>query len=185
MVEFSELRITPDNRMIIDAFVSNSSFYTNVYIDAVYIDTGDTFINDSGPSSSPIYTYNVPTNQNLKNLRLELESLDLPVSMVTNIFFIYIVTRGTAAADTPCGADNVVTMGTVINLQRFYTGFINQLQDVSCECEVPTSFIDQFLKFKALDLAIRTCHYPKAISYWNKFFRTKPSTIRNRCRCNG
>ena len=47
MVQFNELRITPDNKeLIIDVSVKDLDIYTNVYLDYIMIDNQDTFIED-------------------------------------------------------------------------------------------------------------------------------------------
>lgn len=54
MVIINELRITPDGQaLIIEASVENLSYYKQVYIDSVVIDTQDTY-SANGPSSNPI-----------------------------------------------------------------------------------------------------------------------------------
>ena len=54
MVQFNELRITPDGKkLIIDVSVKDSEYYTNVYLDKILIDNQDSFL-ESGPSSSAI-----------------------------------------------------------------------------------------------------------------------------------
>ena len=59
MVQFNELRITPDNKeLIIDVSVKDLDIYTNVYLDYIMIDNQDTFIED-GPSDNPIYTHTI------------------------------------------------------------------------------------------------------------------------------
>ena len=106
MVQFNELRITPDGKnLIIDVSIDDLKYYSNVFIDSVIIDNEETF-SPSGPSSNPIYSYTVdesgepvfssltdsPCNPilcdedntpcivsnlgNTKNLRLVLNSLD-------------------------------------------------------------------------------------------------------------
>ena len=58
MVEFKELKITPDGKnLIINASIKDLEYYKDVYIDSVIIDTQDTYL-PSGPSSNPIYTKN-------------------------------------------------------------------------------------------------------------------------------
>ena len=64
MIQFNELRITPDSKhLIIDASIDNSSYYDNVILDSIVIDTQDTYI-ANGPSSKPIYVYNIDTESN-------------------------------------------------------------------------------------------------------------------------
>ena len=44
MIEFKELRVTPDGKtLIIDAAVNDLSYYDNVYIKSVTVDTQDTY----------------------------------------------------------------------------------------------------------------------------------------------
>lgn len=59
MVKFNELKITPDNEyLIIDVSVDNAEYYDGVFIDSIIIDNQDTYV-ENGPSSNPIFTYNV------------------------------------------------------------------------------------------------------------------------------
>lgn len=52
MVDINELYITPDNkRMIIDVSIKKKSYYKDVYLDEVVIDTQDTFIENIGSPS--------------------------------------------------------------------------------------------------------------------------------------
>ena len=59
MLHFEELRITPDNKyLIIDVSVDKDKYFNNIAIDSIIIDTQDTY-SISGPSSNPVYTFNV------------------------------------------------------------------------------------------------------------------------------
>lgn len=59
MINFKELRISEcDNSLIIDVEVKDDSYYENIYIDQIIIDTQDTYLG-SGPSSNPIYNHTV------------------------------------------------------------------------------------------------------------------------------
>lgn len=217
MVQFNELRITPDSKkLIIDASVKDLQYYNGVYIDAIIIDTQDTYV-ANGPSTKPIFYHEVATDNEIiyslpecngcgpirteedyevcfsgqegdgeKRVRLELNSTALGVSLCDTLFFVYVVTKGTPSADTPCGMDNQTTMGVVANLYPFYRSMVNYMKEVEDECEIPKNFIDALLRFKALELSIRTGHYAQAIKYWNKFFRgVKGKTINTGCRCHG
>jgi hypothetical protein len=51
MIDFNELRITPDGKyLIIDVSINNASYYDNVFIKHIVIDTQDTYLH-TGPSS--------------------------------------------------------------------------------------------------------------------------------------
>ena len=281
MIEFQELRVSPDGkRLIIDASVKDLQYYDDVYIDAVIIDTQDTYV-ANGPSTNPIFSYEVQTlpdseeedseeedseEDNLededestseeedtvslasiavipgdgivgdigggatiipgddsededtsedtsededadtedntedntedesdevnsseeKRIRLELDSTTLGVSLTGTLFFVYVVAKGTPSADTPCGMDNQTVMGVVSNLHPFYRTMVNYMKEIENDCDIPKGFIDSMLRFYALELSIRTGHYPLAVKYWNKFFKdTKSEILKTGCRCHG
>lgn len=55
MVRFNQLNITPDGlKVIIDVSVKEDSYYQDVYLQSIVIDTQDTY-STSGPSSTPVY----------------------------------------------------------------------------------------------------------------------------------
>ena len=190
MVTFKELRITPDGkRLIIDASVKDLQYYNDVYIDAVIIDTQDTYV-ANGSSTNPIFSYEVPSDSGTlsdkKRIRLELDSKTLGVSLNDTLFFVYVVAKGAPSADTPCGMDNQTTMGVVADLYPFYRTMVSYMKEVEDSCAIPKNFIDSLLRFYALELSIRTGHYAQAIKYWNKFFKDiKSRTINTGCRCYG
>ena len=187
MIEFKELRVTPDGKtLIIDAAVKDLSYYDNVYIKSVTIDTQDTY-SESGSSTNPIFYYEVASvsDENKKRIRLELNNTVLG-DITGNMFFVYITVKGTPAADTPCGLDNVTTLGVTADLYPFYRSSVNYMKELENECEPSKNFIDSLLKFKAFELSIRTGHYTQAIKYWNKFFKeVKSNTVNTICRCHG
>lgn len=216
MIEFQELRITPDSKcLIIDVSIKDLSYYNNVYLDAVIIDNQDTFT-ANGPSTNPLFTYEVSTDLNTiyslpennscnpvevneegaicftsadsgkKRIRLELNSTSLGTSLCNNLFFVYIVTKGTPSPDTPCGMDNDTTLAVVANLYPFYRVAVNYMKEVEDNCSISKNFIDYILRFYSLELSIKTGHYTQAIKYWNKFFKEVPINNSNtRCKCYG
>lgn len=206
MLHFNELRITQDNRfLIIDVSVDNQDYFDDVLLDSIVIDTQDTFVMN-GPSDNPLYVYNVEDaydltyslpeqcncnpvrveedesycftygTQQMKNVRLELSIQDLKVSPCSTMFFVYVKSKGTPSADTPCGFDKGQIIGTVINLQPIYKQTLKYLREVECDCEIPKGFIDMILKLKAIELCVRTGNYVQAVKYWKKFF------IKNQCK---
>ena len=217
MLIFNELRITPDQKyLIIDVSVDNQKYYENIQIDSIIIDTQDTYI-DSGPSNNPIFTYNLTEeNSNItqvytdnytpvldedtsycyveseekqnKSIRLILNYQDLNVSLQDNMFFVYAIATGTPSADTPCGMDNSIVKGTIINLYPIYCKTIQYLKELDDSCAVPKNFMDMIIKLKALELSIKTGNSFQAIEYWNKYFKTlinNNSTFKSKyCGCN-
>lgn len=184
MVTFQELRITPDGQtLIIDVSIKDLEYYTNVYLDSIQIDTQDTFI-ESGPSSKVVYTKTI--NGNSKSIRLELGTGDLLPTLNDNLFFVYIKTKGTPSANTPCGMDNSITLGVTSNLYLLYQHAFSYIKELSNTCSIPKNFINFILQYKAFELAIRTGHYVEAIKYWKKFFMNiKDPVITTNCNCYG
>ena len=189
MVQFNELRITSDGQhLIIDVSVLKDSYYENVYIDSIIIDNQDTYVG-SGPSSNPVYQYSVPdvmsklTKEYVssKYVRLELTPTDLPLN---SLLFVYVRTKGTPAADTPCGLDNMTTLGTVTNMYPFYQQAINYIGELANNCSMPQNFADYILKMKGLELAMRTGNYTDAIKFYNKFFNGKDNTVIRKGGCS-
>lgn len=122
MVDFNELRITPDStHLIIDVSINNASYYDNMFIKNIVIDTQDKYL-ATGPSSTPIYTYETSYNHNKtystpetnsacpietddsyvftenledkRHVRLILTEADLDKSLSDNMFFVYIIVDG-------------------------------------------------------------------------------------------
>ena len=191
MIHFNELKISADaQHLIIDVSVLSESYYKNVYIDSIVIDNQDTYVG-TGPSSNPVYSYSVPDGvskltkktYSQKHVRLDLSPVDL--GSLDGLFFVYVRTKGIPSADTPCGMDNITTLGTVCNMYPFYQQAMNYIKEIANNCSAPQNFADYILKLKGLELAVRTGNYPDAIKYYNKFFsgKSKSSVKIGGCGC--
>ena len=213
MVDFNELRVSPDRKnLIIDVSIKDLSYYENVYIDSIIIDTQDTYI-PSGPSNSPIFTYEVvsnvtpvyslpdcgcnqvqdyidkencfeTSNNEEKRVRLELDNTALDNHLKGNLFFVYVITKGTPASDTPCNMDNTINLGVTADTYPIYTNMLNSLKELE-SCGTPKLFTDAFLRFKAFELSIKTRQYSQIINYWNKYFKSLDIPNNTNCSCNG
>jgi hypothetical protein len=187
MVYFNELRIA-NGVLIIDVSIPNESYFENVYLDSIIIDNQDSYLS-SGPSSNPVYEYTVPDivseftqeSHSQKSIRLMLDSHDVPIG---DMLFVYVRTKGTPAPDTPCGLDNITTMATVIDLLPFYQQAMQYIKELGATCNVPQGFADFILRFKSLELGIKTGNYPQAINYFNRFFNGKTTYVsKGGCGC--
>ena len=213
MVDFNELRVSPDRKnLIIDVSIKDLSYYENVYIDSIIIDTQDTYI-PSGPSNSPIFTYEVvsnvtpvyslpdcgynqvqdyidkencfeTSNNEEKRVRLELDNTALDNHLKGNLFFVYVITKGTPSSDTPCNMDNTINLGVTADTYPIYTNMLNSLKELE-SCGTPKLFTDAFLRFKAFELSIKTGQYSQVINYWNKYFKSLDIPNNTNCSCNG
>lgn len=126
MIIFNNLRITSNNETLtINASIKDSIYYKDVYIDSIIIDNQDTYVGSS-PSSRPVFSKTI--NDSIKNINLHLDKLDIQGGLVNNIFFVYILTKGTPTADTPCGEDSMITKGVVYNLYPFFTNIMKYMK---------------------------------------------------------
>ena len=197
MIQINSLKITQDGKnLVINASVIDLSYYTNVLIGSITIDNQDTF-SASGPSSNPIYTTSFAGNdlitgesyEGLKSISLTISSQEFTDSngdLNDDILYVYFTAVGTPSSDTPCGMDNVNTLGVALNLRPIYNNGMAYIKQVESTCEIPKGFINFILEYKALDLALKTGNYIQANKYWNKFFKNKNITSLNinSCGCS-
>lgn len=217
MLVLNECRISEDGKtLIVEASVDSLNYYDRVYIRQIVIDTEKTW-SANGPSSNPVYSEefeqedtvvstlcgpvitdnaeegccgNVITGkQGKKYIRLHLGAKDLGLSSLNDhILFVYIYATGYPDPSTPCGMDNEYITGIAINLRTLYNYAIGYIKSVGPACEIPRGFIDYFLKYKALMLALKTGHYPEAFRMW-EYLRQSGGTVvsspRKGCGCHG
>ena len=181
MVRFNELIITPDSKqLIIQVSISSDPLYNDVYIDKLIIDTQDTYVM-FGPSSTPVYSTTVSSDR--KSARFLIKAEDLSNStLLHNLFFIYVTTRGlpTPPAIIEFGSYNV---DVVANLHPLYKTSIKLMSNIEDNCKDDNFLIDLILKVNALETSLKTCNYPIAIKYWNKYFKKlSAEVLTNNCK---
>jgi len=183
MIKFTDLRVS-NGHLIISAEVREiEDYYDNVYIDKIKIDSQDTF-SSTGPSSSLIYESD--SFGEVKSITLDLDATDFQdIDMNKTMFFVYAVASGTPAADTPCGMDNVNSLGVTFSLCPIYNETMAYVKEIENECILPKSFINMILQLKAIQYSINSGHYTQAIKYYNKFYRTLSASTTNSCGCYG
>lgn len=188
MVHFNELSISDDSQyLIIDASIDSDSCFDDVILDTIVVDTQNTYMSN-GPSPNPVININVseyykdtfikpnckydivytePSPSKCytyddKNIRVRIKLKDYGIKD-TDILFVYILTSGTPS----CSIDKSYILGTVINLYTIYAKAMNYIRELECNCSIPRHFIDFILRFKALELSVKTGNYVQAIKYWN------------------
>lgn len=215
MIVLNECRVSPDGKaLIVEATVENLSYYENVYIDSVVVDTQKTFL-DSGPSNSPVFTKqfiseypqvdvkedcnslrtdedckcgNIYTSKKKghKKVRLYISAEDMGLANLNeDIFFVYVMATGVPASCTPCGMDNQYVMGIAINMRPIYNKAMSFIKELESACSTPKSFIDMILRLKAFELSLKTGNYPVAFKQWDKLFKDKVTVTPKNCGCNG
>lgn len=190
MIQFNTLKITQDGKnLLINASVKDLSYYDNILIQELTIDNQDTYL-ASGPSSNWVYHQSFEytdattgeTVEGLKTINVVIPAqafIDNNGDLNDDILYVYLKAYGTPAADTPCGMDNEITMGVALNLRPIYNKGMAFIKSIEKSCEVPKGFIDYILRYKALDLALKTENYIQANKYWNKFFKNNSVTSLN------
>ena len=122
----------------------------------------------------------------IKSYRIEINKNNSTLTFKDNLLFVYVKTNGTPALDTPCGMDNITTLGVVSNLYPLYQHAFSYIKELGDTCSILKNFINYILQYKVFELAIKTGHYTKAIKYWKKFFMgIKDSVITSNCGCHG
>lgn len=166
MIQFNELRITPnDERIIIDVKVEDIACYKNVLIESIVIDTQDTYV-DNGPSVNAVFSYFVGK----KSIRLDINTDQCP-ELKGKLLFVYILTSGEVSEDIPIEFRNNRTVGTIINTYPIYKKAMYYTKELADTNNIPKGFIDQILKIKALELSLKTGNHQEIIRYWNKLFK--------------
>ena len=185
MIKFTDLRVNKGHLIITAEVREIEDYYDNVYIYQIKIDSQDTF-SSSGPSSSLIYqseTYSAET----KKVTLDLQASDFTgdIDMNKTMFFVYAVAGGTPAPDTPCGFDDVYSVGVTFSLCPIYNETMQYVKEVENECTLPKAFINMILQFKAIQYSINSGHFTQAIKYYNKFYKTLSVGTVKPCGCHG
>lgn len=196
MIQFNELRITSDNKcLIIDTQVEDLSYFVNVTIDSIFIDTQDSWI-PNGPSNNAVRVYSENGGKQLdiikddtgRHVRLEITDPIID-SGKNNMYFVYVIadiSNAPESMEAPCECNKDSILGTVVNLHSMYQNLMGGIRELSNTCEVPASLINSFLQQEMLDASIRTGNYPVAIQTWKKFFMDGVKYHNtNQCGCNG
>ena len=183
MIKFTELRVHKGH-LLITAEVRSESYYSNVFIKQIKIDTQDTFTPTGGPSSNVIYESPVYSSDT-KEVHLDLTSVQLGnVDMSKTLFFVYAAGDG-LNQEVPCGFDNAYSLGVTFDLCPIYNQTMQYVKEVEDECDLPKSFINMILQFKAIEYSINSGHYTQAINYYNKFYKNLGVDAVKPCGCHG
>lgn len=178
MLQFNELRITPDRKyLVIDVQVQPLDYYENIVVDTIVIDTQKTF-SETGPSSKPFMTIDCEGAKHVRKF-IDIDTL------ADNLFFVYAIASGEPAEDTPCGMSGFLIMGVAYDKYPIYLQGMKLLNEIG-GCEPARNLIDYILQRKAFDISLQTGNYAKAIEYWNAFYNVKERSISNfNCGCHG
>ena len=195
MLRFNELRITSDNKcLIVDIQVEGLSYFENVKIDSILLDTQDTWIS-SGPSDTAALLYS-QDNSSLdtikdsagKHVRLEVGQPLISPSE-NNMYFVYVVadiSNASEVSEAPCDCSEDCIVGAVVNLHTLYSTLMDGIREVENSCDMPVNLVNSFLREQVVEACLKTGNYPLAIKYWKEFFLSGTGkTVSKSCGCNG
>ncbi|MDR0912094.1 MAG: hypothetical protein LBM96_05790 [Methanobrevibacter sp.] len=187
MIQFNTLKISQDSKTLsIDLQIEDKSYYRNMYLKAIYIDTQDTFVDSTTPSNTPVFKYFFPDDTSTE-YHISLDKLDLNgTDLSNNIFFVFVEVAGTPGPDTPCGEDNIFTIGTVYSKYPIYEKWYSYIKEINNSCCIPQNFIDYFLRIEALNLSISVNDYLQTVYLYKNYFKdyVLNKQFKN-CNCNG
>jgi hypothetical protein len=179
MIQFNELKLT-DKLLIIDASVKDLSYYENIKIKSVKIYTQNTF----GDTLKDDYIYINELEETSRSTRLEINTSSIDSKIEGILFFIVIETEGTPSADTPCGMDNTITITAVFHNYFILCNLLGSILKHN-NCEVNKVFIDLYMKYKGLVLAIKLKKWSEAIELFNLLYKKYKEIDIKTCGCNG
>lgn len=182
MIVINQCRIDDEGKyLILDAEVDNLSYFKDVYIESVIIDTQETY-SPGGPQNEPTQSFD-----KVKKISLRIPSKELNgINLDTDILFVYIRATGVPTINCPCGMDNEYTMSIAVNLRPAYNKAMSYIRELSSNCSIPRGFIDMILKLKAFELSLKTGNYQEAFKQWDALDKSKTYISPNKgCGCHG
>lgn len=208
MIHYNNLYITEDSKcLVIDVAIDEESYYENIYLDKIAIDTQDTYVPNGPSDKAKIFTIRkesldkvyadgkeiyvddhyiyVQGTDKLKHIKLYLTTQDLEINLSKDMLFVYTIATGTPAPDTPCNCDVNKILSIVYNDYEVYKSIIPLVKEISNECNNSVAFINKELQLKAIEYAIKSGNYLLAIKYWRKYFMNNINIVSKKCNCNG
>lgn len=176
LIHFDKIRISDDNNYLeLDIRVGEESYYKDVLIRKVKIQDKNTY----GERQ-----YNWQTEASTKNFSKKIPLTDILTGIKNNILFISVEISGTPTADCPCNND-VIPTAVYVETSSIIKNIEQYTAELNNSCSMPKGFMNYLLLYKALEYAIKTCHYKEAISYLDKLTKETKVPVTSNCKCNG
>lgn len=190
MVVIEQLRISPDcQKLFIDAHINKASYFENLKLDSINIDTQDTVLQSfDGPSNNPVFTYSHTTSTlESKEVHLVIDKNDINANLSKDMLYVYFHVTGTPAPNTPCRLDEPYTLVVTFNEGAIYNKMMGYTKEIINTCEVPKEFIDMILQLEAVKASIETENYASANKFYHRLINIKSSvgTSHINCGCHG
>jgi hypothetical protein len=122
----------------------------------------------------------------VKNYKLFIKDVDILYNLNKDLLFIEVYTKGLPSPDTPCGLDINPTVGAIAWFRPILNKVLSYTKSITDKCEIPRSFMDFILLYRAFQLAVKTGNFKQAIKYWRMLFKKNlKDVITNKCTCHG
>lgn len=187
MLEFKTLNISKNNDCIhIVAQVKDNSYTTNIIINKMAITTVDNVDISNFPDANNSSTIYILNNINKKNIdiTLNINQVDNIKTFENQLLYVYILATGTPSSNTPCGQDNPLLIGVLINFKPIYEKCLSYLKTLSNTCIKSKDMIDYFLRLNFLDLAIKCNDYVAIQQIWKELNISSNESLTSKCGCN-
>lgn len=192
MIIFDRLEISDSGKVLyMDVHVNKASYFDNIYIDRVVIQTSDQVSETDPLTPGSDYIYNLTVEGNEKELHLALNAAcDFEMAYNTlsdKLLFVYVICKGSVGPCTPCRLDELTTLGVTFDTTLLYQIVMQYTRGLNEDCVIPKELIDLILLWNGFKAAIETEHYIPAIDFWKKLFRNKNGVLRTSkgCGCHG
>ena len=194
MIIFDRLQISDSGKLLyIDAHINQASYFDNITIDKVIIQTSEQVSETDPLTPGSDYIYQLEVEGNPKELHLALNvSTDFEEvfqSLSDKLLFVYVICKGTPDACTPCRLDEMTTLGVTFDEALLYQKVMQFTKELADNCTVSKGFIDMILLWYGFKAAIETEHYNEAIDFWKKMFfghhGIEGLTTNKPCGCHG
>lgn len=189
MVRFNDLKISSDGSCFtVNVSVDSASYYVKRYITGIYIDSDSTFNNSTNPSDKAVFISleESPQKSFKKTFSVgELSGILTSKNFKDHMMYVFVELDGPITGDAPCNSDSDLFLGIAVDWNGIYHRSLDFMKQVTKDCcNIPKEFIDYILRYKALELALKTGHYMVAKNIWDKFFSKRRKTISSICGCN-
>mgnify|MGYP006872974129 CR=1 FL=1 len=213
MIIFDQLRISDDGkRLYITVHVNTADCFSSIYLDEIYITTGERVMEATNADSIPQdYIYKKVIDGNQKEISLCLSASDFlrnweedastmvfkESEMSSSLFFVYVRCKNMGTPDPcfeclPCSLQEMTTVGVTFDENLLYQQVMDYTKQLADDCSIPQGFTDFILLWNAFKAAVNTEHFVPAVKYYNMLFDngnvgtgSLVMNVQRRCGCHG
>lgn len=92
------------------------------------------------------------------------------VSEDSDMYILRVECGGTPSPDVPCEYQKPVKEVAILYPNHMYNYAISFIKDMQNDCSKTGPFNDFMMRYKAVELAVKSCDIKNAVAYYNMFF---------------